>query len=115
MRLRNLLLVAAFVSSVCLAGLAQTKVDATDLVSNNTAASVPDQAQNARLPLRRTLNLPENDRVCLKLRTYVVRRVDPVSDVTRLHSYSTCQPAWKFETRSAVQHESSPSDRPLSY
>ena len=54
--------------------------------------------------------LPRTDAVCLKLRTYIVQRVDPRSDVTRLRRYSTCQPAWKFETRNAVQHEKQPDD-----
>jgi hypothetical protein len=49
--------------------------------------------------------LPESEAMCLKLRTYVVRRIDPNSDITRLHSYRTCTPAWKFQTRSAVLQE----------
>ncbi len=56
--------------------------------------------------------LPGSDPVCLKLRTYVVHRVSPYSDVTHMHSYSTCQPSWKFEARNALRRETKAGDRP---
>ena len=111
MRLRNLLLVSALVLSFTLAALAQRPAEETDVALDGPAASTPNQTEMARLPLRRTLDLPKDERVCLKLRTYVVRRVNPESDVTRLHSYSTCQPAWKFDTRNAVVPDASADQR----
>ncbi|MBV8890782.1 MAG: hypothetical protein JO266_02210 [Acidobacteria bacterium] len=40
--------------------------------------------------------------VCYSMRTYVVVRESQHSDVTQRAGYVTCQPAWKFEMRKAV-------------
>ena len=42
-----------------------------------------------------------NDSVCATMRTYVVARTHPESDATRVVGYSRCQPAWKFQIRTA--------------
>ena len=42
-----------------------------------------------------------NDAMCATMRTYVVARERPGSDVTRIVGYSRCQPAWKFQLRTA--------------
>lgn len=42
------------------------------------------------------------DAVCLKIRSYVMKRDSKNSDATHLAGYSTCQPAKKFQLRSAV-------------
>jgi len=43
------------------------------------------------------------DGVCLKIRSYVVARDSKNSDSTHLVGYSTCQPAKKFQLRTAVE------------
>jgi hypothetical protein len=48
------------------------------------------------------------DGLCLKMRTYKVARDDPHSDSTHPVSYSTCQPAVRFQTRSIVLRVPSP-------
>jgi len=111
MKPRNLLLVFALALSFSCAALAQDP----DANVTTAARANPDRIQASGFPLRRTLDLRKNEIGCLKLRTYVVRRVSPDSDVTRLHSYTTCQPAWKFETRSAVQREPVRSEPPFVY
>jgi hypothetical protein len=42
-------------------------------------------------------------RGCYALRTYIMVRESRDSDVTHRDGYVTCQPAWKFEVRSAVE------------
>jgi hypothetical protein len=42
-----------------------------------------------------------NDAMCATMRTYVMARERPGSDVTRVVGYSRCQPAWKFQLRTA--------------
>lgn len=42
---------------------------------------------------------------CLMLRTYIVVREDRDSDITRRDGEVICQPAWKFQTKSAVIHQ----------
>jgi hypothetical protein len=42
-----------------------------------------------------------NDAICATMRTYVMARERPGSDVTRVVGYSRCQPAWKFQLRTA--------------
>ena len=43
------------------------------------------------------------DAVCLKIRSYVMKRDSKNSDATHLAGYSTCQPAKKFQLRSVVE------------
>ena len=67
--------------------------------------SVP-QAERGAVPrnrarLRRKLMAQENS-VCYTMRTYIMVRENGDSDVTRRDGYVSCQPAWKFEVRSAV-------------
>lgn len=62
-----------------------------------------DNGVSAKL-LRRRANLqrrPDND-YCLMLRTYIVVRENRDSDVTRRDGEIICQPAWKFDIRTAV-------------
>jgi hypothetical protein len=40
---------------------------------------------------------------CFYIRSYRVKRENPESDVTKLAGYSTCQPATRFQTKSAVE------------
>ena len=47
--------------------------------------------------------LARDDRDCLTLRTYRVTRDDPESDSTRLAGYSECQPAARFQMKTAVE------------
>ena len=44
----------------------------------------------------------QNDEVCLSMRSYRVKRDDPKSDLTRLAGYSECQPAARFQMKTAV-------------
>lgn len=43
------------------------------------------------------------DTVCLKIRSYVMKRDSKNSDATHLVGYSTCQSAKKFQLRSVVE------------
>jgi hypothetical protein len=117
MRVLNVLFVPLLAIILCSAALAQMSegFDQGTITATAESGSPVMNGDMTRVPLKRSLTLSKDDYVCLKLRTYVVRRVDPESDITRLHSYSTCQPAWKFETRSAVQKEIVPGDRRLTY
>jgi len=53
--------------------------------------------------LRFFLKPEENDTTCFYIRSYRVTRNDPKSDATRPAGYSTCQPATRFQTKSAVE------------
>ncbi len=46
--------------------------------------------------------LAEDDAFCLSIRSYRVIRDDPKSDSTRFAGYSECQPAARFQLRTAV-------------
>jgi hypothetical protein len=66
--------------------------------------SVPLLDQHAlahSLPPKVEVVRPDAD-VCYTMRTYIMVREDRDSDVTRRDGYVTCQPAWKFEVRTAV-------------
>jgi hypothetical protein len=44
----------------------------------------------------------QNDTVCYSMRSYRVTRDDPESDSTRLAGYSECQPAARYQVKTAV-------------
>jgi len=46
--------------------------------------------------------LAQSDEVCYSIRSYRVTRDDPGSDSTRLAGYSECQPATRFQVKTAV-------------
>jgi len=48
---------------------------------------------------------PNLQATCFKLRTYVVRRDGPKSDVVHPAGYTTCQPAPRFEVKVTEQRE----------
>jgi hypothetical protein len=88
---------------------------ATDQVTASSAPEVSSSARtnanqaaslHRRVPRRQFLANPDeisrDTNVCLMLRTYIVVREDRDSDVTRRDGEVICQPAWKFQTRSAV-------------
>lgn len=54
------------------------------------------------LPFDSTLAQDEHDKVCYSIRSYRVTRDEPGSDSTRLAGYSECQPADRFQVRTAV-------------
>jgi len=75
------------------------------------SSSAPDNvattaSAHRRSPQRRLFSRDRDgirdDNVCLMLRTYIVVREYRNSDVTRTDGEVICQPAWKFQTRSAV-------------
>jgi hypothetical protein len=72
--------------------------------SNQTAEqAIPEPADAWRVPLYRAERFDSAaDAVCFTLRSYIMKRESPYSDVTRRVKHVTCQPAWKFEFRSAV-------------
>lgn len=51
------------------------------------------------------------DSVCATMRTYVVARARRDSEATRVVGYSRCQPAWKFQIRTADQSVENSSQR----
>jgi hypothetical protein len=54
-------------------------------------------------PLRLRTMTEQDDSTCLYIRGYRVTRDDPKSDATMFAGYSTCQPAARFQTKSAVE------------
>jgi len=48
------------------------------------------------------LTLQQDEKTCYTLRTYRVARETPDSDSTRPAGYSTCQPATRFQLKTAV-------------
>ena len=50
----------------------------------------------------RSLTLEQDDEFCLNIRSYRVTRDDPESDSTRLAGYSECQPAARYQMKTAV-------------
>jgi hypothetical protein len=69
----------------------------------SSVASVARHRRPDRQFLPRALDeMSRDENVCLMLRTYIVVREDRDSDVTRRDGELICQPAWKFQTRSAV-------------
>lgn len=89
---------------------------ATDQVSPSPASAMDSSAAanseggaslHRRLPRRQPFRddkdeMSRDANVCLMLRTYIVVREERRSDVTRRDGEVICQPAWKFQTRSAV-------------
>ena len=54
-------------------------------------------------------NDSDNGKICYSMRSYRVTRDDPASDSTRLAGYSECQPAARFQVKTAVDsRESAP-------
>lgn len=50
---------------------------------------------------RWNLRIGQAENVCFTMRTYVVVRESPNSDVTRPTGYHECLPSWKLEVRSS--------------
>jgi hypothetical protein len=68
------------------------------LLPDNVRARVGDiQRQPPSDP-----SLAQNDANCFAIRSYRVARDDPESDSTRLAGYSECQPAARFQMKTAV-------------
>lgn len=65
------------------------------------SASPPFNSQPVRGGRRSGPTENYNDSVCATMRSYVVARARPDSDATRVVRYSRCQPAWKFQIRTA--------------
>ncbi len=65
-----------------------------------------DSQQFPGLPLsvrQRARSFNPDDNVCLMLRTYIMVRESPDSDVTHRDGHFVCQPAWRFQVRTADQ------------
>lgn len=105
MRLPALLFaIVLLLSPLCLArdqALSSSEPSSPD--SNRTAEqATPQPADVWRVPLHRSELFDSADAVCFTVRTYIMKRESPDSDVTRRVKHVTCQPAGKFEFRSAV-------------
>ncbi len=90
-------LLFAFLFAVCSLCSASDSPVAPNVREQNKQA-----ASNWRLPLHRLQREQSGDTVCYTMRSYVVARESHDSDVVRPVRYVKCQPAWKFEVRSAV-------------
>jgi hypothetical protein len=62
----------------------------------------PRDANVWREPLRQRRRGEYEEPVCFMMRSYVMQREEPGSEVTRPVKYRECQPSWKFEYRSAA-------------
>ena len=54
---------------------------------------------------------PDLQATCFKLRTYIVRREGPESDVVHPAGYTTCQPAPRFEVKVTEQRKQDKGNR----
>ena len=74
--------------------------------SNPTSESIESDHGSGKMPvpvhIEHILTLGQNEKTCLTLRTYRVARVSPDSDTTEFAGYSTCQPAARFQLKTAV-------------
>ena len=80
-----------------------TKSDyaSTEVLSRNQVYRVLPARPGWRVPVWD----PNLQATCFKLRTYVVRRDGPKSDVLHPAGYTTCQPAPRFEVKVTEQRE----------
>lgn len=118
MSIPRLLLLASLISLCALPLAAQTSLYETPSSSSQLdglvappefsthAAPVPP---NVRAQLREIqplfpydITTAGNDRYCLAIRAYRVKRDHPRSDVTRFAGYTECQPAARFQVKTAV-------------
>lgn len=72
-----------------------------DRVESNFGGAVNRDSRHARVNFRGVDRYQPDANVCYMMRTYIMVREDRDSDVTRRDGHMTCQPAWKFEVRSA--------------
>jgi len=73
----------------------------TTLVAPGTGEDTFTARTASRL-LQHALALEQNNVTCYSIRLYRVKRDDPQSDTTRAAGYSTCQPAARFQVKTAV-------------
>ena len=72
-----------------------------DRVESHFGGAVNEHGRHPRPNLREFDRNQSDANVCYMMRTYIMVREDRDSDVTRRDGHMTCQPAWKFEVRSA--------------
>jgi hypothetical protein len=96
----------------------RTPVNGAKADSGSARAFTPDQLYGYHVQShpgwRKPALNPDLQSTCFTLRTYVVQRDTPESDVVHPAGYTTCQPAPRFEvkvTTQAVPHESQHGDR----
>jgi len=58
---------------------------------------------NGHHRISRFYPLDDGENLCYRLRTYLMKRESRDSDVTRPVGYTTCQPARRFDLKTAVQ------------
>ncbi len=110
MRLPGLLSVVLAASLLCAAADQSTAPDTNRIVtrSGNNGfmfTAMPDGQKPPEVPLsvrQRAKPLNSDANGCLMLRTYIMVRESRDSDVTYRDGYVVCQPAWKFQVRTAV-------------
>lgn len=94
------------ISLLCSATDQRTRSTAPEVNSPAPASVDGGTSLHRRWPRRqfslRDREMSREENVCLMLRTYIVVREDRESDVTRRDGEVICQPAWRFQTRSAV-------------
>ena len=73
------------------------------LFSEGQSNILGNQFQNTFQPSRdfprNLITLAPNNSLCYSMRSYGLTRINPASDVTRMSSYSTCQPSTQFEVK----------------
>ena len=77
--------------------------------NSSNAATAPPTREGSDARRRRPEAGPTesfNDSICATMRTYIVKRVQGDTDETRVVGYARCQPAWKFQLRTADQRVS---------
>jgi hypothetical protein len=112
--MRSTALLVFLVSVIAIPAIAADDPQSTDssapVVSTNPERPAPQDAVSVtgrmKSELSRKGNGPTenfNDAVCATMRTYIVARERRGSDTTQVVGYARCQPAWKFQLRTADQ------------
>jgi hypothetical protein len=83
-------------------------VDSSAAAAMDGGASVHRRAPRRQFSPGDRDEIARDSNVCLMLRTYIVVREERNSDITRRDGEVICQPAWKFQTRSAVAKHREP-------
>jgi hypothetical protein len=99
------LLLLPLLIALCVATVAaQTPSDKTSDSSQAASSQGEHNSSNItpQVHTQHILTLEQNETTCYTLRTYRVARENPESDSTRPAGYSTCQPATRFQLRTAV-------------
>lgn len=104
--MRTIRLLATFLLGLTSIGAAATSERTQAVADSTPVLSKADRSTG--IPYERRDDLTyrlfspiDGQMVCYKMRTYFVAREERHSDSTKPVGYSTCQPSWRFDVKSA--------------